>query len=145
MEDDEKIEAAEEPAEETEMTEEQTEEAPAKEKKQKKVVRRRKSKKERENPLTTAVRLAVESGKVEFGARTGLAAVKAKLFVTASNTPKETKESIEKLAKSSNIPLIEFEGSTMELGSVCGKPFPVSLLSIFEEGSSNIMELAKKK
>jgi large subunit ribosomal protein L30e len=45
----------------------------------------------------------------------------------------------------SNVPLIQFEGNSMELGSVCGKPFPVSVLSVFEEGSSNILELAKKK
>jgi ribosomal protein L30E len=33
----------------------------------------------------------------------------------------------------------------MELGSVCGKPFPISVLSVYEEGSSNIIDLAKKK
>ncbi len=123
-------------------------EAPPKEKKQKKVVRRRKTKKERENPLTTAVRLAVESGKVEFGARSGLAqgqAGKVKLYVTASNTPSETKDRLGKAAKDADVPVIEFEGSSMELGSVCGKPFPVSVLSIYAEGSSNIMELVKKK
>ena len=118
------------------------------EKKQKKVIRRRKTKKEKENVLTSAVRLAVESGKVEFGARTGIAASilgKAKLFVLASNTPAETKQKVEGYAKISNIPVVGFEGTTMELGSVCGKPFPVSVLSVYEEGSSNLMEFAKKK
>jgi large subunit ribosomal protein L30e len=138
-------ETAEEATEET--SEEQTEE-PVKEKKKKKVVRRRKTKKERENPLTTAVRLAVESGKVEFGSRSGIAASalgKAKLFVVASNTPSETKAKVETYAKMSKTPVIEFDGSTMELGSVCGRPYPVSVLSVFEEGSSNLMELARKK
>ena len=142
----------EESTEETQMNQEDSTEDTAekvpKEKKKKKVVRRRKTKKERENPLTVAVRLAVESGKVEFGARTGLLASltgKAKLFVTASNTPAEIKEKVGKYAKNSSVPLIEFEGSSMELGSVCGKPFPVSVLSVYDEGSSNIMELAKKK
>ncbi len=119
-----------------------------KEKKQKKVVRRRKTKKERENPLTVAVRLAVESGTVEFGARTGLMASllgKAKLFVVAENTPPESKNKMTKYAKNSKIPIIEFEGTSMELGSVCGRPFPVSVLSIYDEGSSNIMDLSKKK
>src|SRR5512143_3116891 len=137
-------EAAEAAGEETPAAE--GEEAAPKEKKQKKVVRRRKTKRERENPLTTAVRLAVESGKDEFGARAGIAASgKAKLFVTAANAPSEIKAQLGKAAKDSGVPLIEFEGSSMELGSVCGKPFPVSVLSVFAEGSSNIMELAKKK
>lgn len=131
-----------------EASEEATEEAAPKEKKKKKVVRRRKTKKERENPLTVAVRLAVESGKVEFGARTGIAASilgKAKLFVMASNTPADTRDKVQGYARQSKVPVIEFDGSTMELGSVCGKPFPVSVLSVYEAGSSNILELAKKK
>ncbi len=151
-EEDEKAEeTAGESGEETEETANQEgapegEEAPPKEKKKKKVVRRRKTKKERENPLTMAVRLAVESGKVEFGARAGASAGDtAKLFVVASNTPKEARDKIESISKGSKVPLIEFEGSTMELGSVCGKPFPVSVLTVYEEGASNILELAKKK
>ncbi|MBU0531894.1 50S ribosomal protein L30e [Candidatus Micrarchaeota archaeon] len=111
--------------------------------KKKKVVRRRKTKKERENPITNAVRLTVESGKVEFGARTSLLG-KAKLFVVAGNTPELIKEKVQKHAESSKIPIIQFDGSSIELGSVCGKPFPVSVLSIYEEGSSNIMKLVKK-
>jgi large subunit ribosomal protein L30e len=133
-----------------EETQEETEEIVEvkKPKKKKKVVRRRKTKKERENPLTTAVRLAVESGKVQFGARTGIAASilgKAKLFVLANNTPIDTRQKLETYSKASNIPLIEFEGTTMELGSVCGRPFPVSVLSVFEEGTSSILDLTKKK
>lgn len=119
-----------------------------KQKKQKKVVRRRKSKKERENPLTMAVRLAVESGKVEFGGKAGISsalAANAKLYVVANNAPGDIRGRVDTYCKASGIPVILFEGSSMELGSVCGKPFPVSVLSVFEEGSSNIMELAKKK
>jgi large subunit ribosomal protein L30e len=159
MEEDEKVEEATGESEESlesakqeeelsgEGAEETAEEAP-KEKKKKKVVRRRKTKKERENPLTTAVRLAVESGKVEFGARAALVAGqggKAMLFVAANNAPSESMEKVEKLAKASGVPIIVYDGSSMELGSVCGRPFPVSVLSVFEAGSSNIMELAKKK
>lgn len=127
--------------------EEETAEAAPKEKKKKKVVRRRKTKKERENLLTAAIRLAVESGKVEFGARTGIAASilgKAKLFVLASNTPEEYRTDLQGYAKKAKIPVVEFEGSTMELGSVCGKPFPISILSVFEAGTSNIMDFVKK-
>ena len=84
---------------------------------------------------------------MEFGARTGIAAAilgKAKVFVLASNTPADTREKVENYSKSSNVPLIEFEGNTMELGSVCGKPFPVSVLSIYEQGTSSILDLVKK-
>lgn len=126
--------------------EETVEATPEKPKKKKKVIRRRKTKKERENPLTTAVRLAVESGKVEYGSRKGISAslnAKAKLFVVADNTPEETKTQVHKYAELSEVPVIDFPGSSMELGSVCGRPFPVAVLSVYDAGNSNIMELAK--
>jgi large subunit ribosomal protein L30e len=118
-----------------------------KKKKPKKVVRRRKSKKEKEKPLTAAIRLAVESGKVGFGAKTGIAASllgKARLFVVASNTPSKYREQVEKYSSASGIPMVVFDGSSIELGSVCGKPFPVSVLSVYDPGTSPIMELASK-
>jgi len=138
-------------AEDEETITEQTEnvdtvEAEEKPKKKKKVVRRRKSKKDKENPLTSAIRLTVESGKVQFGAKTGLVASifgKAKAFVLAKNTPEETRIRVSDYAKKSGIPVVEFDGSTMELGSVCGKPFSVSVLSVYDAGTSNLMELAK--
>ncbi len=134
-------------AEGAEMAEEDAPEGQAKEKKKKKVVRRRKSRKERENALTAAVRLAVESGKVDFGARSGARGKggKAKLYVVASNAPASIRSGVELSAKKAKVPVIEYDGSTMELGSVCGKPFPVSVLSVYEEGSSSIMDLVRKK
>ena len=130
--------------EETEEAEETAEVVDKKTKKKiktKKVVRRRKSKKEKERPLAAAIRLAVESGKVEFGSRNALAAdKKVKLFVVSGNTPKIKEDLMQK-----SLPLIEFEGTSIELGSICGKPFPVSVVSVYEEGSSNIISLLKKK
>jgi len=132
---------------EVDESDEQQDETPKKKIQKKKVVRRRKTKKERENPITVAVRLAVESGKVDFGARTGVWASllgKAKLFVIANNAPIDARNKVVEYAKLSEIDLIEFSGSSMELGSVCGKPFPISILSVYDAGSSNIMEIAKK-
>jgi large subunit ribosomal protein L30e len=129
---------------ETEETGEETIDEPRK-KQKKKVVRRRKTK-EKENPFTSAIRLAVESGKVEFGARTGLMAAalgNAKAFVIALNTPDGTRAKVTEFAGKSKVPVIVFPGTTLELGFVCGKPFSVSVLSIYEPGNSNILQLAK--
>jgi large subunit ribosomal protein L30e len=115
--------------------------------KEKKFVRRRKSKKEKEDPLVREIRLTVESGKVEFGCRKGIKNAllgKAKLFVLARNTPSDIKDDVERYAKLSNIPVLVFNGTTMELGSVCGKPFPISVLSIYDEGNSDILKMAKQ-
>ncbi|VVB98216.1 50S ribosomal protein L30e [uncultured archaeon] len=134
-------------AEESEEAAEGTEK-PEKKRKEKKAVKKRKSKKEKENPLARAVRMAVETGKVEFGAKTGMKDSllgKAKLIVVASNAPGELQEDISQYAKLSGAAVLTFEGTSMELGSICGKPYPVSVLSVYDAGSSDIMELTKKK
>lgn len=116
-----------------------------KDKKAKGVIRRRKPKTEK--PIATALHLLVESGRVEFGGRRGFKNTtggKVKAIVVSKNAPKEMKENIIKYCKIGNLPVIDFEGSSIELGSACGKPFPVSVISIFDQGSSNIIEMAKK-
>ncbi len=144
-------EAAEAEETETENPEQETQEegeAPKeKKRKEKKAVKKRKSRKEKENPLARAVRLAVETGKVEFGSKTGVKDSllgKAKLIVVASNAPRELQEDIQHYSKLSNIQVLTFDGTSMELGSICGKPYPVSVLSVYDAGSSDILELAKK-
>lgn len=122
------------------VEEEIQEEVVADSKKQKKIVRRRKSKKEKENVLTSAVRLAVESGKVEYGLKS--VTTNVKVLVVANNLPENMKAKITEFTKS--VPVISFDGSSMDLGSVCGCPFPVSVLSISDVGSSNILEMIKK-
>ncbi len=129
-----------------ETNEENLETAP-KQKKQKKVVRRRKSKKEGENELVSSIRLAVESGKVDFGYKTATSekSAKAKLFVVAANAPEQIRSKIDAASKSSGTPILEFSGTSVELGSVCGLPYTVSVLSIYDAGNSSILEMAKKK
>ncbi len=125
--------------EEEEMATEKTEGVKPR---KKKVVRRRKSKKEKENPVTSALRLTVESGKVEFGTRRGVSANDVRMYVIAKNTPAQTREKILKKAGESKIPVMDFNGTTLQLGSVCGKPFPVAVLSVMDPGTSNIMDIA---
>jgi len=136
-----------------ETAEEEPEEASTEEtsegekpKKRKKIVRRRKTKKETELPLNTALRLTVESGKVDFGARSAMASLgKAKMYVLAGNAPAKIAEGVQGMAGGAGVPVLLFDGSSMELGSVCGKPYPVSVLTVHDAGSSHLLDLVKKK
>ncbi|MBD3389963.1 50S ribosomal protein L30e [Candidatus Micrarchaeota archaeon] len=142
MEEEKKVEKAEEAGETTVV------ERKERVKSKNKVIRKRKSKKEKENPLFSAIRLAVESGKVGFGSRKGLrdlALGKTKLIVIAGNTPQDLQEDVNRYAELSEILRVDFPGSSLELGSICGKPFPVALLAVYDGGVSNIMEFGKKK
>jgi len=81
--------------------------------------------------IEKALRKALKAGKVYLGSKRTLKALRngeARLVVVAANCPKEVKERIE----SFNVPVVTFNGTNMELGAVCGKPFSVAALAILE-------------
>jgi large subunit ribosomal protein L30e len=93
--------------------------------------------------ITKDIRLAVDSGKAALGMNSVVGSIKdntAKLVIVASKSKKETLQDIEHVARISDIKVITFEGTSMELGAVCGKPFSVSAVSIIEQGNSKILE-----
>ena len=92
--------------------------------------------------INKALRSAVSTGKVYFGAEQTTRAVQAKevkLLIIASNYPKEDVNQLNSI--SANIPSYTYNGDNMELGAACGKPFAVSVISIIEEGDSGILAL----
>jgi large subunit ribosomal protein L30e len=96
--------------------------------------------------IDKAIRMAVDTGKVEFGVKSALrlaSSGEVRLIVTSSNCPKKFKEDITYYSKLSKTSVHEFNGTSLELGSLCGKPFPISALSIHDPGNSNILELVK--
>lgn len=93
--------------------------------------------------LNRNIRIAVDTGKVAYGAESARKALlnkQAKLVIYAKNTPPKIKEDILYYAKLSNVPTLEFPGSTSDLGAVCGRPHFISALTIFETGDSEIMK-----
>jgi len=107
-------------------------------------VRRRKKKTEDE--LVREIRLAVETGEVVFGERENKKLVllkKLKAIILPTELPKEKQEDIEIYAEKANIPVIRYDGTSKELGVVCGKPFLVSMAGIINEGNSKILKRVK--
>ena len=94
------------------------------------------------------IRRAVDTGKVQFGAKQAEKSVlkgAAGLIVISNNVPLRDKERIRQLCSVAQIPILEFDGTGMVLGSVCGKPFIVAVLCIEKAGKSKILEAAKEK
>ncbi|MEM5836215.1 MAG: 50S ribosomal protein L30e [Candidatus Aenigmatarchaeota archaeon] len=54
----------------------------------------------------------------------------AKLVVIAKNAPEKIRKEIEHNAKIAGVKIEVFNGSSKELGVLCGKPYPVSVLVI---------------
>jgi large subunit ribosomal protein L30e len=90
------------------------------------------------------IRTAVDTGKVIMGERETLKAVKAKgvkLAIFASNCKKELKNELKKHADIGEVPVYKFDGSSLELGGVCGRPHLISMLGIVSSGDSDVLKL----
>ncbi len=96
--------------------------------------------------VSKAIANAVKTGKVSFGAQSAIQNAKtgkARLIILASNCPQNVKEDIQYYSKLSQVPMVTFSGSSLDLAGVCGKPFSVSALSIREPGDSDILKLTE--
>jgi large subunit ribosomal protein L30e len=94
------------------------------------------------------VRRAMDTGRVLLGFRQtekSLLNGNAKLIILARNAPEVERERIEYLAKVGGVPVYHFDGTTVDLGHVCGKPFAVSMLVVEDAGDSSILELAQEE
>ncbi len=92
--------------------------------------------------LNNDVRLAVDTGKVQFGHREVLRAINsssAKAVVIAEKGKKQINEDLYHTCKVAGIRVIAFKGSSMELGTVCGRPYSVNSMAIMDAGNSNIL------
>ena len=92
-----------------------------------------------------SVRLVVDTGKVALGTEKALKMAlsgSAKMVVVARNMVRDKRRDLEHYCRMANVPVVEFDGTSIELGTVCGKPFPVSALSVIEEGHSDILKSA---
>ncbi len=93
--------------------------------------------------FNTSLRRAIKTGNVILGqneSKESIEAGKAQLIVVAANCPKEF---VDYLSAKDQAKIHTFEGSSVQLGRACGKPFMVSALTVIEAGESDILTLAR--
>ncbi len=98
--------------------------------------------------IQKAIRMCLDSGKVLLGTRdTTKAALagKGKLVIISSNMQANEASDLRRFCQLSALPVLDYAGNSIDLGSVCGKPFPVSALVINDVGNSPIMTFVGKK
>jgi len=96
--------------------------------------------------LEKELRNLIRTGKYVIGTRETLKLLKLgrlKLVIIAKNTPPELKSRANYYAELSDTPIIEYEGTGVELGGALGKPFTTLMIGVIEEGASKILELAE--
>jgi large subunit ribosomal protein L30e len=92
------------------------------------------------------LRLALSTGRVQLGSKTAIRELRrgrAQLAILSSNCPKERKVTIENFGKLSEIPVVTHGKDSLDLGILCGKPYPVSAIVINDPGDSRILDLVK--
>jgi large subunit ribosomal protein L30e len=93
------------------------------------------------------LQIVVRSGKVALGVKEALDAArfaKCKLLILAANCPARDRLSIVNYAKQSGVPIFDYPGTSVDLGSACLKHFVVAALTIKEPGDSEILKLAER-
>ena len=91
------------------------------------------------------LKMTVKKGKVKIGSKETKNIIdkgEAKIVVLANNCPNS--ESLIFIAKKKNIPVYNYNASSIDLGVTCGKSFAVSIFAVLEDGGSNILNLVKK-
>jgi len=86
----------------------------------------------------------VKTGKITIGAKSVSGALlngNPRLIVISSNCPNHIREEIIYYCRLSDTPYKVLMNDSLELGSVCRKHFPVSVLGIMDEGESGILKM----
>jgi len=98
--------------------------------------------------MDRAIATAVKTGKVTLGGGNAVKNAKlgrGKMVVVASNCPRDIMDDVTCYAKLSNIPVVIYKGSSIDLGMTCGKPFMVSALTVREPGDSDILKAIQQR
>jgi large subunit ribosomal protein L30e len=92
-----------------------------------------------------SIRMAVDTGKVVLGSQRSIKLVltgEPKAVVLAANAPAMLRADVLRYAGKASVPVIPYSGTSIELGTVCGKPFPISVMCVMEQGNSDILSAA---
>lgn len=97
--------------------------------------------------ISRALRTAAKTGNVTLGLKEALDAVsdnEAKAVVLSRNLPEKARADVLASAEDSKVPVVEFQGTNVELGPALGEPFAVATAAILDPGESEILKAAKR-
>ncbi len=93
--------------------------------------------------LEKAISMAVNTGKVKLGYDAVIKNIlngKVKAAIISNNIPLNSKELLFRNCNFSQVPIIEYDKSGIDLGAICGRPHKVSVIGILDPGNSKILE-----
>ena len=90
--------------------------------------------------------MAINTGRVHLGSKVALREMRrgrARIAILSSNCPEDTRETFENYGRLSEIPVLRHQKDSLDLGVLCGKPFPVSTIVINDPGDSKILDIVE--
>jgi len=100
------------------------------------------------NKFNQELRNVIDTGKLIYGTNTikkECFVGEPKLLVLSNTIDKKKKQEFLYYAKLLGIKAIEYPENSLELGSVCAKPFSMAIVAVVDFGKSSIMEVIEAK
>ena len=95
--------------------------------------------------LEKALKDAMKEKKRSLGTKQVLNSIKSsKLIVISQSVPKNTAKTIQEEAKKQKVSTVQFEGTSVTLGRLCGLQFRVSTISLPSVSDANIKSIIKE-
>ncbi|MGH9998578.1 MAG: ribosomal L7Ae/L30e/S12e/Gadd45 family protein [Nitrosopumilaceae archaeon] len=95
--------------------------------------------------LEKVIKEAMEDNKCSLGAKEVVTSMKSsKLIILSDSIPKNILQKIHETAKISKVPTMNFKGSSVTLGRLCGTQFRISVLSLKALNDVNLKSILKE-
>ncbi len=95
--------------------------------------------------LEKVIKDAVEDGKCSFGSKEVISSMKnTKLVVLSHSVSERMLQKIREAAKNSKVPTLNYNGSSVELGRLCGTQFRISAVSLKTLSDTNLKTITKE-
>lgn len=92
--------------------------------------------------LGRVLKEAMKSGKYTLGSKEVVSQVKSsKVVIAASGLAGKSGDAIRSEAKKNNVPLVQLERNSMQLGRMLGRPYKVSAIAIRSVSESDLRQL----
>lgn len=85
----------------------------------------------------------INTGKIDYGFKKAVKNIytgEPRLIIISNNTPPQMRDRIVYLSRLNDTPLIKVKQNSVDLASICGRQHSVSVLTVLDEGESQILE-----
>jgi len=96
--------------------------------------------------LEKVIKDAIAADKYKSGVKEVLQSVKgSKLIIVSKSIDPEYRKKLEEQAKSTNVTIYEYSGTSVQLGKLCNKPFRITTIAIKSGTAEEINAIVSEK